>query len=127
MLLFAFSWGGSRFAWGSATIIGLLVGAPLTIAALGAWLWYRKDRGLIPLTLLAKPVMYYGCIVSFLQGASFLQVAYYLPIWFQSVKGASPQKGGIMLLPTCIAQIVSSIFCSILGKRSMACYPFLIY
>ncbi|KAF2734797.1 putative MFS transporter [Polyplosphaeria fusca] len=117
MFLLAMSWGGSRYAWDSATIIGLLCATPVTVGLFCAWAHHRKDRALIPPSLVAKPVILWGCAVSFAQGSSWIMVAYWLPLWFQSVKGANPQAGGLMMLPTCISQILASVACSILIKR----------
>ncbi|KAF2191557.1 MFS general substrate transporter [Zopfia rhizophila CBS 207.26] len=114
MFLFAMSWGGSKYAWKSAMIIGLFCGSVGIACIFGLWIWHRKERALIPPSLIMKPVVFFGCLVSFLQGGAFLMIGYYLPLWFQSVKGASPGKSGVMLLPTCISQIVASIACSAL-------------
>ncbi|KAF2477631.1 DNA repair protein RAD50, partial [Lindgomyces ingoldianus] len=114
MFLLAMSWGGSKLAWNSATVIGLLSAAPVVVGIFVWWIWYRQDRALIPPGVIMKPVVFYACLVSFLQGGAFLMTQYYLPLWFQSVKGADPEKGGIMMLPTCITQILSSIGCTLL-------------
>jgi hypothetical protein len=116
MFLLALSWGGSKYAWNSSIIIGLLCAAPVVVAIFCVWASYRKDRGLIPPTLVRKPVIFWGCIISFLQGSSWIMIAYWLPLWFQSVKGASPQAGGLMMLPTCVAQILASVACSVLRE-----------
>lgn len=114
MFLLAMSWGGSRYGWDSATIIGLFVGSAAITGLFGCWVGHYKDRALIPPEVLFKPVVLYGCLVSFLQGGAFLMLNYYLPLWFQSVKGASPERGGVMMLPTCVSQIVSGAICAAL-------------
>jgi len=35
--------------------------------------------------------------------------SYYLPIYFQSVKGATPTLSGVYLLPSVIAQLICAI------------------
>jgi hypothetical protein len=115
MVLLAMSWGGQRYAWGSATVIGLFVGSAATAVLFGVWQRYRGDRALIPPRILLKPVVFYGCLVSFLQGGSFLMMGYYLPLWFQSVLRASPTRSGVMLLPTMVAQIIASTVAAVLG------------
>jgi hypothetical protein len=44
MLLLAVQWGGNKFAWKSATIIGLLVGFAVMIVIFGFSQWYQKDE-----------------------------------------------------------------------------------
>ncbi|KAH7115119.1 major facilitator superfamily domain-containing protein [Dendryphion nanum] len=116
MFLLAISWGGSKFPWGSAVIIALLVAAFVSTLLSISWICYRKERALLPPHIMMKPVVLYGSIATLLQGGVFLMMQFYLPLWFQSVKEASPEQGGIMMLPTCIAQIVASICCAILLK-----------
>lgn len=114
MFLLAMSWGGSKLPWNSGTVIALLIASSVTIIIFAAWTRHYKERSMIPPAILLKPVVLYGCIASFLQGGAFMMVQFYLPIWFQSVQGANPEKGGIMMLPTCITQIIASAICTIL-------------
>lgn len=116
MILLALSWGGQRLAWGSATIIGLICGAAGTAAIFIAWQLHRQDRALLPPNIVKNRIVFYASLVAFLQGGSFLEMGYYLPIWFQSVKQASPTNSGLMLLPTMISQIIGSILAGVLGK-----------
>ena len=116
MFLLGMSWGGTKYPWSSATIIGLLVAAPIAAALFGVWIHHYQDKSLIPPKILKKPVVMYGCIMSGLQGGAFLMLQYYLPLWFQSIKGVSPQTGGVMMLPNALTQIISGISCSFLRR-----------
>lgn len=51
---------------------------------------------------------------------------YYLPIWFQAIKGDSAIESGIHLLPLVISLVVASIFTGILTSRTGYYTPFLI-
>lgn len=51
---------------------------------------------------------------------------YYLPIWFQAIKGDSAVASGIHLLPQVIALVVSSIATGILTSRTGYYTPFLL-
>ncbi|EAQ84790.1 hypothetical protein CHGG_08804 [Chaetomium globosum CBS 148.51] len=51
-LLLALSWGGSKLAWESPTIIGLFCGAGATGLLWIAWDWYRGDEALIPFSII---------------------------------------------------------------------------
>ncbi len=46
---------------------------------------------------------------SFCLGSFFLLLVYFLPIWFQAVKGASAVKSGIMNLPLVLSLVVVSV------------------
>ena len=50
---------------------------------------------------------------SFCIGSLFMLLVYYLPIWFQAVKGASAVKSGIMNLPMILTLVLVSILSGI--------------
>ena len=51
---------------------------------------------------------------------------YYLPIWFQAIKGVSAVQSGIRLLPTVVAQVIAS-FVSAGGVQTIGQYmPFML-
>ena len=52
---------------------------------------------------------------------------YYLPIWFQAIKGNSAVESGIHTLPLMIALVVASILTGILTSRMGYYMPFLLF
>ncbi|KAI8206495.1 Efflux pump mlcE [Colletotrichum sp. SAR 10_76] len=113
MLLLAFSWGGGRYAWSSATIIGLICGGFAMTGVFSVWAWYRQEKALIPPSIFRKKVVFCGCAVAFLQVGAFATLGDYLPLWFQSVKGATPTTSGLNILPTMITQLLATGFCAL--------------
>lgn len=122
MLLLAVSWGGQRYPWRSATILGLFLGGVFVLGLFVAWTWHRNDRALVPPSILKKQVVFCGCVVVFLQIGAFATVGDYLPLWFQSVKQATPTNSGLMLLPAMVTQILATIFCGFLRKHCLRWY-----
>lgn len=53
--------------------------------------------------------MWSAAYYSFALGSFFLLLVYFLPIWFQAVKGASAVKSGIMNLPMILTLVIVSI------------------
>ncbi|KAI8272718.1 Efflux pump mlcE [Colletotrichum sp. SAR11_57] len=113
MLLLAFSWGGGRYAWSSATIIGLICGGFAMTGVFSVWAWYHQEKALIPPSVFRKKVVFCGCAVAFLQVGAFATLGDYLPLWFQSVKGATPTTSGLNILPTMITQLLATGFCAL--------------
>ncbi|KAF4869301.1 Efflux pump mlcE [Colletotrichum siamense] len=113
MLLLAFSWGGGRYAWSSATIIGLICGGFAMTGVFSVWALYRQEKALIPPSVFRKKVVFCGCAVAFLQVGAFATLGDYLPLWFQSVKGATPTTSGLNILPTMITQLLATGFCAL--------------
>ncbi|KAF2864783.1 DNA repair protein RAD50 [Massariosphaeria phaeospora] len=116
MLMLAISWGGTKYAWKSATIIALLVVSMVVFGVFLGWISYYKERSLIPPSIMMKPVVFCACLTAFFEGGAYLMIQWYLPLWFQVVKGAGPEKSGVMSLPTCITWIVTGVFCTLLLK-----------
>ena len=116
MFLLAISWGGSAFSWDSSIVIGLLSGAFGMLCAYIAWALYRQDKALIPPGIVKRDIVAFGCAVVFLQGGASMMMSYYLPLWFQAVKGVTPTTSGVMLLPTIISQILGTIASGALGE-----------
>lgn len=51
---------------------------------------------------------------TFTLGSFFLLLVYFLPIWFQAVKGASAVKSGIMNIPMVMTLVIVSVASGIL-------------
>ena len=121
MVLFALIWGGNEYPWNSSVVIGLFCGAFGTFVVFGAWEISRGDKAMIPPSIARNPLVMWGGYTSFLQTGALLLLSYYLPLWFQAVKEASPVLSGVMVLPTAISQSIAGITAGKLGKRDCGC------
>ncbi|TGJ79584.1 hypothetical protein E0Z10_g9177 [Xylaria hypoxylon] len=108
-LLLALEWGGTTYSWGSGKIIALLVVAIVTFGAFVTWEVLRKDRATIPSSVLLNRTGGLCVLYAFCTSAAFNVVDYFLPIWFQAIKGASAADSGAMLLPSIIGLSVAAI------------------
>lgn len=98
-LLLALQWGGTEYAWRSWRIILLFVlFGVFIIAFIGIQIW-KGDRATVPPRIIKKRSIWSAAYYAFGLGAFFFLLVYYLPIWFQAVKGASAVRSGIMALP----------------------------
>jgi MFS family permease len=109
MLLLALQWGGTTHPWKSATIIGLFCGFFATLSVFVAWEHQFGDDAMMPLSLLRRRIVYSSCIVSVGQMGGVQIMAYYLPIWFQVIKGASPSMSGVYFMGTVGPQIILAL------------------
>ncbi|KAL3459219.1 major facilitator superfamily domain-containing protein [Aspergillus heterothallicus] len=117
MAFLALQWGGSEHAWSSATIIGLFVGFGLSICVFIAWELYHGDTAMIPFKLLKGRSIALSICFAFLVMGGYIVPVYYLPEWFQIVRGASPMRSGVMLLPSVLPQVVAAMVAGILAKH----------
>jgi EmrB/QacA subfamily drug resistance transporter len=107
------TWGGSQYAWASPQIIGL---AALAAAALALFVLVerRVAEPIIPLGLFANRNFTMISGVGFLLGFAMFGAITFLPLYQQTVQGASATNSGLLLLPMMSAAIVVSLF---VGQR----------
>jgi hypothetical protein len=116
MFLMALEWGGTNYAWNSATIIGLFCGAGVTFTIFAVWEYRVGDRAMFPYSMLRKRVVWSSCVVIGFFFGCVLTLSYYLPIYFQAVKGASPAMSGVYILPGILGQMLFAIISGVLGE-----------
>jgi EmrB/QacA subfamily drug resistance transporter len=100
---------GNSLGWGSATIVGLLVGAGALLAAFVAGELLQRYP-MFDLSLFRKPAFGGAAIVAFALSASIFAMFLYLTIYLQTLLGLSPLQTGIRFLPvTALSFAVSAV------------------
>lgn len=106
-LLLALSWGGTHYPWTSAPIGGLI--ALSLLFWLGfAWRLRTADEPLIPLDILANPVVRMGTIAAGFGMGTFIGLTIYLPVYFETVAGLSATYSGLGLLPLTCGTVIGA-------------------
>ncbi|KAJ5804551.1 uncharacterized protein N7518_000854 [Penicillium psychrosexuale] len=113
-LLLALQWGGSIYAWNSWRIIVLFCFFAVLILLFVFVQYTQQDNATVPPRIFFRRTIWTAALYSFCLGAAFLSSVYFLPIWFQAVKNASPVSSGIMNLPMLISVVVASILSGII-------------
>jgi len=116
-LILATSWGGIQYAWASATIIGLIVGAVL---CLGVFVYaeHRAAEPILPLRLFRGNVFTVSSVLSFIVGFALLGTMTFLPTWLQYCDGVSATVSGLRTLPMVLGLIVASVGAGTLVSRT---------
>ncbi|OQD67222.1 hypothetical protein PENDEC_c041G03868 [Penicillium decumbens] len=109
MLLLGLDFGGETFAWSSPTVICLIV-----FGSLCSLLFVYSEKRLakyplMPLNIFARLSNIAALAVAFAHGFVFIAGEYYLPLYLQSAKEASPMRSGVLILPLSIAEATSGI------------------
>jgi EmrB/QacA subfamily drug resistance transporter len=106
-LLLVTTWGGREYAWDSAEIAGLAVGA---LVLLGAFVAQerRAPEPILPLRLFRRPVFVIVSAALFLTTLAFFAVIVFMPVYLQVVTGVSATDSGLLLLPLLLAATAST-------------------
>jgi hypothetical protein len=108
-LLLALQWGGSTYRWSDTRVIALFVLAGgLLLAFTGIQIW-RKDNATVPPRIITQRSIACGVAYSMSAGGAMITLIYYLPLWFQAVKGADAVQSGIDNLPFVLSLVVAAI------------------
>lgn len=106
-LTLATSWGGTRYSWGSPTIIALFAGSVVALA-LFARVETRAAAPILPTRLFAEPVFAVCCVLAFVVGFAMLGALTFLPTFMQYVDGVSATTSGLRTLPMVVGMLVMS-------------------
>ncbi|WVO13016.1 hypothetical protein L204_100625 [Cryptococcus depauperatus] len=116
--LIALSWAGSQYAWDSAAVLApLLIG----IALLGLFLFVEAklvSLPLVPLHIFKNKSVSANYFTTFMNGLSFYATLYYLPNYFQVVRGLSAIRSGIHILPLMLVQTFASFTSGFLQSKT---------
>ncbi|KAI1928307.1 hypothetical protein LOZ58_001017 [Ophidiomyces ophidiicola] len=122
MLLLGLQFGGINEPWDSATVICLIVfGAVLIVGFLFMEWRVTKipgKRPIIPLNIFQQPSTLAILMVCFLHGIILIAPFYYLPLFFQSARAATPILSGVYVLPLVLSSSFASIFAGGFTKKT---------
>lgn len=125
-LLLVLQWGGNDYSWNDKRIIGLLVGfGLLTVLFIGSQIRFG-EQATIPPRIICQRTVTSASIFVFLFGGAVYIFMYYLPIYFQSIRGSSAIQSGIQLLPMLLGLVISSTIVGGLITKLGYYTPFLI-
>jgi EmrB/QacA subfamily drug resistance transporter len=128
-LLLALQWGGTQYPWNDGRIIALFVMfVVLIIAFISIQIyWSARDdtRATVPVRIASKRSIFGGALFGLCLTAGFMSFVYFLPIWFQAVKGTTAVQSGIDNLPLILSQTIGSIVAGVLISQTGYYVPFM--
>lgn len=108
-LLLALQWGGTTYPWSDSRVWGTILGFGLIISAFIALELYIGEHATIPRRVLAKRGVAVGVTFMVFMSCSLFSHIYYLPFYFQAVKGVSAEQSGIRTIPYLVSNTIASI------------------
>src|SRR5205809_4626339 len=107
-LILVTTWGGSQYAWGSATIVGLAVAGVLLLVGF-VWQETRAPEPILPLGLFRSRVFAVSNAMGFTIGMAMFGAIVFIPLFLQLVYGASPTSSGLRMLPLMAGLLVAAV------------------
>jgi len=109
LLVFAFTWGGNKYAWDSGMIIGCFVGAGiLSIIFCFIEVYVAKEPN-IPPELFKYKIYNIVLLAQLGLGASMFGPMFYMPEYFELVLGNSATLAGLRGLPMTAGMVLASV------------------
>ncbi|OJJ42172.1 hypothetical protein ASPZODRAFT_77554 [Penicilliopsis zonata CBS 506.65] len=117
MLLLALQYGGNGSSWDSATVIGLFCGSVATFVVFALWERHMGIEAMIPGHLVCDQIVLSSSLLSMMIFGFTMTLSYYLPMYFQSVRGKSALVSGVNLLPNILCQLVMAVTSGVLTSK----------
>ncbi|KAG0294181.1 hypothetical protein BGZ98_001868 [Dissophora globulifera] len=125
LMLLPLSWGGNKYPWKSGVVIGLLCAAVVVAIMFVLVEWKVPNEPIVPIHLFKIRNLWatYGSL--FFSGMAFFGILFYLPVYFQVIKGESATIGGLETIPFIVGITITSISSGfwVLKKGTFAFFP----
>ncbi|KUI59490.1 Putative HC-toxin efflux carrier TOXA [Cytospora mali] len=125
-LLFALQWGGTTYAWNSGQMIALFVVFGVTLIAFivsQAWL---GEGGTVSPRIAKQRTIFASSLFTFCLAGTFFLLGYFIPIYFQAVKGKTALQSGIDTIPLILPNVIGILFAGF-GTSKIGYYVPFIY
>src|ERR1051325_640542 len=106
-LMLAMSWGGTRYPWGSAQILGLVATSVVLWALFGLRIATAPEP-FIPLSILSEPTACATAAAGFFSIGVFIGLTVYFPVYLELVLGLTPSGSGTALIVWLVALAIGS-------------------
>jgi EmrB/QacA subfamily drug resistance transporter len=102
------TWGGTEYKWISAPILGLIALAVLALVGFLA-VERRVAEPMLPLHVFKNRNFSVTMVLTFFVGIAMLGALTFLPLYQQTVQGATPTVSGLLLTPLMVGSALTSI------------------
>ena len=107
-LILLATWGGTQYAWGSDTILGLGV-VGIVLLMIFVWWEHRAAEPILPLQLFRSSVFAVANSMGFAIGMAMFGAIIFIPLFLQIVYSASATGAGLRMVPLMVGLLSASI------------------
>ncbi|KAK4944494.1 hypothetical protein LTR10_016168 [Elasticomyces elasticus] len=126
LLLLALQWGGNQYSWESTRVVVTLVLGIVLLLAFGVSQIWAGENGAVPPRIMRQRSIIAGAVVSLGYGATLVIVTFYLPIWYQAIKGLSAVDAGIRMIGYFLTTVLFVIGSGVIVSKTGYYTPWLI-
>lgn len=126
-LFVALSWAGVKYRWSDGRVIGFFVAFTVLLGVFAIDQYVRGEKATLPPRILNNRNVIAGFIFSACTNGSESVLEYYMPIFFQAVRGVSPGESGYLMLPILTGFLLALIIQGV-GTTTIGYYtPFMVF
>jgi MFS family permease len=108
-LLLALQWGGTTYAWSDGKVIALLVLFAVLFIAFILVQIFKQSTAMVPAHIIKNRSILAAMWYTFCLASGMMLMVYYIPVWFQAIKGVSAVKSGIDTIPLVLSLVLGTI------------------
>ncbi|KAL5114741.1 phosphoribosylformylglycinamidine synthase [Pleosporales sp. CAS-2024a] len=116
-LILALQWGGTKYAWSSASVVVLLVVFSLTFIGFLFVEFKFPDTAMAPPRVVLNRSVGCSLFYTFMSAGGMMAAVYYLAIWFQAAQGQNAMDAGIRTIPLVISLVIIGIMSGIAVQK----------
>ncbi|KAK3381907.1 putative MFS transporter [Podospora didyma] len=117
MFLIALQCGGHEWTWDSSTIIALFSASLSTFIVWLGWNWWMAEHALVPFHMLKRRHIWSSALAGTGLLSTVYLASYFLPMFFQAIKGVTPVLSGVYVLASILSQLVFAAISGPLVER----------
>src|SRR4051794_25805086 len=107
-VLIVLQWAGTTYAWYSDYIITLMVVFAILLLAFITTQFWMGPNATIPCGVASQRTAAAASCFAFFNYAQFFIFIYFIPIYFQAIKGVSAEQSGINTIPLIVSNNIAS-------------------
>ncbi len=100
--------GGTTYGWSTPTMLGLIASAAVALVLFVA-IERRAAEPVLPPRLFGQRTFVVGTVVGLVVGFALFGSVTYMPVFLQVVKGVSPTRSGLQMVPMMLGMLVTSV------------------
>ena len=111
------TWGGTEYSWTSAPVLGLIA------VAVVAFVWFlsaerRAAEPMLPLHVFKSRNFSLAMALAFFVGLGLFGAMTFLPLYQQTVQGATPTVSGLLLTPMMVSSALISVLAGLVVSKT---------